>query len=184
MVNGTGPAVPPGPTAPDALHGNSTSRPGTAALLERLAAVEAGGAISRLAADAGISTTTTRAFLIARGVQLRHTIGRPPREERPRAKDEDTTTVQIDPALEARIRERVAAGDARSVEDFMIQAVLLKFEVDRIPIDGKTTGDDPVDRYFDSPLGRERLRRVVQVALQTLPPGRKTVAEPGWAGSS
>lgn len=105
---------------------------------------------------------------------------------------EGQVTFRLAPVLEARIRELVAAGEYRTVSDFVNQAILLKFEFDGIPIGGRTIGDDPLGRFFDSPGGRERLRRVVLEALQMPPRGRGDSVDPvwtacteaGWGGSS
>ena len=84
---------------------------------------------------------------------------------------EGQITFRLDPHLKARIRELVAAGEFRSVSDFMNQAVLLKFEFDRIPVNGRTIGEGPLDRYFDSPRGRQQLRELVLEALGDDPVG-------------
>ena len=72
---------------------------------------------------------------------------------------------RLEPDLKARIRELVAAGEFRTVSDFVNQAVLLKFEFDRIPINGRMIGDDPLGRFFDSPRGRQRLHETMLEAL-------------------
>jgi len=78
---------------------------------------------------------------------------------------EGPITFRLDPHLKARIRGLVAAGEFRTVSDFMNQAVLLKFEFERIPVNSRAIGGDPLDRYFDSPRGRKRLRDAVQEAM-------------------
>ena len=78
---------------------------------------------------------------------------------------EGQITFRLDPALKARICELVAAGEFRTVSDFVNQAVLLKFEFDGIPIDGRRIGNDLLGRFFDSPRGRQRLREAVLEAM-------------------
>lgn len=77
----------------------------------------------------------------------------------------DQVTFRLDPDLKGQIREQVASGEYRTVSDFMNQAILLKFEFDRIPVRGRMIGGDPIDRYFDSPRGRQRLRDAVREVM-------------------
>ena len=78
---------------------------------------------------------------------------------------EDQITFRTHPRLKARIRELVTEGEFRTVSDFMNLAILQKFEFDRVPVNGELIGPDPLDRFFDSPRGREGLREAVLEAL-------------------
>lgn len=78
---------------------------------------------------------------------------------------EDQITFRTDPRLKARIRELVAAGEFRSVSDFVTQAILLKFAFERIPIDGRLLAHDPLAEYFSSYDGRRLLRDTVREVL-------------------
>jgi len=74
----------------------------------------------------------------------------------------DTMTVQVDPALRAAIDDLVREGEYESEEQFVNHAILLKFQFDQIPVDGRPIGPNPMDAFFDSPKGREIIREILR----------------------
>lgn len=63
-------------------------------------------------------------------------------------------TFTVDPGLKARIRELVAGGEFPTVSEFVNGAILPKFEIERIAIDGGLPGSGPVHRSMMSRDGR------------------------------
>lgn len=78
---------------------------------------------------------------------------------------EGQITFRLDQALKARIRELVDEGEYRNVSDFVNRAVLLMFAFERIPIEGRLLGCDPLAEYFSSYKGRQLLRETVREVL-------------------
>ena len=62
----------------------------------------------------------------------------------------------------ARIGELVTEGEYRSVSEFVNEAIVMKFEVERIAVDGGLPGPEPFTRFLASPRGRRYLRDVLR----------------------
>jgi hypothetical protein len=75
---------------------------------------------------------------------------------------EDQITFRTDPRIKARIAELVNAREYRNLSDFVNQAILLKFQLERIPLDGELVGHDPMITFFESPRGRALLRELLR----------------------
>ncbi|MEN6518681.1 MAG: ribbon-helix-helix protein, CopG family [Methanospirillum sp.] len=78
---------------------------------------------------------------------------------------EGQITFRLDQALKARIRELVDEGEYRNVSDFVNRAVLLMFAFERIPIEGRLLGRDPLAEFFSSYKGRQLLHETVREVL-------------------
>lgn len=79
---------------------------------------------------------------------------------------EDQITFRTDPAIKARIAELVAAKEYRNLSEFVNQAILLKFQLEQITLDGRLITPSPIEAFFDSPNGRELLREILLEARE------------------
>jgi Arc/MetJ-type ribon-helix-helix transcriptional regulator len=70
-------------------------------------------------------------------------------------------TFRTDPRIKARINELVRQGEYRNRSEFINQALLLKFQVERILLDGEPVGPDPVASFFYSEQGRALVRELL-----------------------
>jgi len=75
---------------------------------------------------------------------------------------EDQITFRTDPRMKARIEELVRDRQYRNKSDFINQALLLKFQVERIALDGDFVGPDPMQAFLESPRGRTLLRELLR----------------------
>lgn len=80
---------------------------------------------------------------------------------------ENQITFRTDPKVKTRIAELVAQGEFRNTSEFMNQAILLKFQVERILLDGKPLGPDPIAAFLQSVRGRELLRELLREARES-----------------
>lgn len=80
---------------------------------------------------------------------------------------DDEIAFRLDPRLRAAVEDLVAQGAYESIEAFMNEAVRLKFQVDRILVDGEPIGPDPMIAFFESPRGRALLRELLREARET-----------------
>jgi len=79
---------------------------------------------------------------------------------------EDQITFRTDPEIKARIAELVAEKEYRNLSDFVNQAILLKFQVDQITLNGRLITPSPIEAFFDSPRGREVLMEIILEARE------------------
>lgn len=75
-------------------------------------------------------------------------------------------TFRTDPRVKARIAELVRLGEFRNTSEFMNQAIFLKFQVERILLDGELVGADPIAEFLFSDRGRELLRELIREARE------------------
>jgi Arc/MetJ-type ribon-helix-helix transcriptional regulator len=82
------------------------------------------------------------------------------------AMPDNQITFRTDPRVKARIAELVGQGEYRNTSEFMNQAILLKFQVERVLLDGEPVGPDPIAEFLQSVRGRELLRELLREARE------------------
>lgn len=75
-------------------------------------------------------------------------------------------TFRTDPRIKARLNELVRQGEFRNRSEFINQAILLKFQVERILLDGEHVGPDPIAEFLLSDRGRDLLRELIREARE------------------
>ena len=75
---------------------------------------------------------------------------------------EDQITFRTDRRIKATINELVRQNYCRNISDFMNQAVLLKLQLEQIPIDGEQVGPEPMVTFFESPRGRALIKELIR----------------------
>jgi len=88
------------------------------------------------------------------------------------------TPFRRNPDVGGRIRELVVEVESRTVIDFITQAVLPEFGIDRVPVGNALIGTDPLDRSFGSSRGRRRFEAVPRA------PGRRPHRQGGAVEAS
>ncbi len=71
------------------------------------------------------------------------------------------TTVRLDPRVKARLVALVDEGRYPSISVFITEAILEKFGIEGIAVEGEVP-PDPIQRYFNTPEGREVLRQLIR----------------------
>lgn len=74
---------------------------------------------------------------------------------------EDQITFRTDRRIKATINELVRQNYCRNISDFMNQAILLKLQLEQIPIDGELVGPEPMVTFFESPRGRALIKELI-----------------------
>ncbi|MEN6519338.1 MAG: hypothetical protein ABFC38_14385 [Methanospirillum sp.] len=80
---------------------------------------------------------------------------------------EDQITFRTDPRLKSRIADLVERGEYKTMSDFLNQAILQKFHLDLVPIEGEPPSTDPMVVFFESPRGRALLAEIVRAARES-----------------
>ena len=75
---------------------------------------------------------------------------------------EDQITFRTDRRIKATIAELVRQNYCRNISDFMNQAILLKLQLEQIPIDGEQVGPEPMVTFFESPRGRALIKELIR----------------------
>ena len=84
------------------------------------------------------------------------------------------TTIRLDPRIKSTIERLVEEKRYPSVTAFITEAILLKFDIEGIPIDGLEPEPDALERYFATPAGEELLSRLIRKELESLSPRERT----------
>jgi len=79
---------------------------------------------------------------------------------------DDQITFRTDPRIKERIAGLVQEKRYPSLSEFVNQAILLKFQVEQIAVDGISSGPDPMIAYFESSRGRALLREILREARE------------------
>jgi hypothetical protein len=74
----------------------------------------------------------------------------------------DQITFRLDPRVRAAITELIRRGEYRNLSEFITQAILMKCQVERVPIEGELLGPDPFFAFLESPRGRALLRELLR----------------------
>ena len=80
---------------------------------------------------------------------------------------EDQITFRTDRRIKATINELVRQNYCRNISDFMNQAVLLKLQLEQIPIAGELVGPEPMVTFFESPRGRALIKELIREVKET-----------------
>ncbi|MEN6343045.1 MAG: hypothetical protein ABFC89_10875 [Methanospirillum sp.] len=75
---------------------------------------------------------------------------------------EDQITFRTDRRIKATITELVRQNYCRNISDFMNQAILLKLQLEQIPIGGELVGPEPMVTFFESPRGRALIKELIR----------------------
>ena len=86
------------------------------------------------------------------------------------------TTLRLDPRIKDTIDRLVDEGRYPSMTAFIVEAILLKLDVEGITVDGMEPEPDALERYFASPAGERLLSRLIRQELETIQMGPKTVS--------
>ncbi len=70
-------------------------------------------------------------------------------------------TVRLDPRVKARLNQLVEEKHYPSISAFITEAILEKFGIEGIAVDGEVP-PDPIQRYFSTPEGRALLRQLIR----------------------
>ena len=88
------------------------------------------------------------------------------------------TTLRLDPRVKDSIDRLVDAGRYPSMTAFIVEAILLKLDVEGITVDGMEPEPDALERYFASPAGERLLSRLIRQELEAIQMGPRTVSHP------
>ncbi len=78
------------------------------------------------------------------------------------------TTLRIDPRIKNTIDRLVEAGRYPSMTAFIIDAILLKLDVEGIAVEGMEPEPDALERYFGTPAGEQLLSRLIRQELKAI----------------
>lgn len=78
------------------------------------------------------------------------------------------TTLRIDPRIKNTIDRLVEEGRYPSMTAFIIDAILLKLDVEGIAIEGMEPEPDALERYFGTPAGEQLLSRLIRQELEAI----------------
>jgi len=78
------------------------------------------------------------------------------------------TTIRLDPRIKSTLERLVEEKRYPSVTAFITDAILLKFDIEGIPIEGLEPEPDALERYFATPAGEELLSRLIRKELESL----------------
>lgn len=84
------------------------------------------------------------------------------------------TTIRLDPRIKGTIERLVEENRYPSVTAFVTDAILLKFDIEGIPIEGLEPEPDALERYFATPAGEELLSRLIRKELESLSSRERT----------
>ena len=86
------------------------------------------------------------------------------------------TTLRLDQRIKDTIDRLVEEGRYPSMTAFIIEAILLKLDVEGIAVDGMEREPDALERYFASPAGERLLSRLIRQELETIQMVPRTVS--------
>ncbi len=78
------------------------------------------------------------------------------------------TTLRLDPRLKSTIDRLVEEGRYPSMTAFVIDAILLKLDVEGIAVEGMEPEPDALERYFATPTGERLLSRLIRQELEAI----------------
>jgi Arc/MetJ-type ribon-helix-helix transcriptional regulator len=88
------------------------------------------------------------------------------------------TTLRLDPRIKDTIDRLVEEGRYPSMTAFIVEAILLKLDVEGIAVDGMEPEPDALERYFASPAGERLLSRLIRQELEAIQMAPRTVSHP------
>jgi Arc/MetJ-type ribon-helix-helix transcriptional regulator len=92
------------------------------------------------------------------------------------------TTLRLDQRIKDTIDRLVREGRYPSMTAFIVEAILLKLDVEGITVEGMEPEPDALERYFGSPAGERLLSRLIRQELEAIQVVPKTVSHPDDPG--
>jgi Arc/MetJ-type ribon-helix-helix transcriptional regulator len=86
------------------------------------------------------------------------------------------TTLRLDQRIKDTLDRLVEEGRYPSMTAFIVEAILLKLDVEGIAVEGMEPEPDALERYFASPAGGRLLSRLIRQELETIQMVPKTVS--------
>jgi Arc/MetJ-type ribon-helix-helix transcriptional regulator len=86
------------------------------------------------------------------------------------------TTLRLDPRVKNTIDRLVDEGRYPSMTAFIVDAILLKLDVEGIAVEGMEPEPDALERYFASPAGERLLSRLIRQELEAIQMAPRTVS--------
>ena len=77
----------------------------------------------------------------------------------------DTITIRIGSEVKAALAGLVERGTYRSITEFTVEALLLKLDLEGVPVGEGFAPPDPIAAYFDTPRGQAVLRGAMRREL-------------------
>ena len=80
----------------------------------------------------------------------------------------DQTTIRLDPRIKRTLERLVQEKSYPSLTAFITDAILLKFDIEGITVEGMEPEPDALERYFATPAGEQLLSRLIRQELESL----------------
>jgi hypothetical protein len=79
-----------------------------------------------------------------------------------------TITIRIGSEIRTALEGLVERGTYRSVTEFAVEALLLKLDLEGVPVEEGFAPPDPVGAYFETPRGQAVLSRAIRRELAAM----------------